>query len=77
MPEAEETMPCASCGAIVGRNWFMTCDGRTWCHEHGPMAIRLELEAYNRGEQSFTVPGPVLLWARDQVRKNNRRRFGP
>jgi hypothetical protein len=68
---------CACCGAaMTDLETFRTCDGRSWCPDHGPLAIGLEREAIQQGGE-FHMPGPMLLWVRKQVQKNNRRRFGP
>lgn len=76
--EASIFYHCACCRVWVDE-WatWRTYDGRTWCAEHGPVAIRLEREAHDRGEDTFTMPGPVALEVRARIARNNRRRFGP
>lgn len=68
---------CACCDApLVDTETFRTGNGQTWCPDHGPIAINLERMAMQQHSE-FHMPGPMLLWVRKQVQKNNRRRFGP
>ena len=70
---------CACCGAtMTDLETIRTSDGRPWCPEHGTEALRLDRLSWANGHAGqFEMPGPAMSWARKQVQKNNRRRFGP
>lgn len=72
------TWVCACCAKDVhDDDSWQTSDGRRWCPDHGPLAVKLQRQAMARGELDFTMPGPVLLEVRARIARNNRRRFGP